>query len=53
MTDCSIKINSTKIGINYRPFIIAELSGNHKKSLERAFKIIKLASNYKSKKLGI
>ena len=45
MTDCSIKINSTKIGINYRPFIIAELSGNHKKSLERAFKIIKLASN--------
>tara|TARA_A100001011_G_scaffold398515_2_gene503235 strand:- start:17739 stop:18782 length:1044 start_codon:yes stop_codon:yes gene_type:complete len=36
-------IKNTKISINSRPFIIAEISGNHKGSLRRALKIIKQA----------
>ena len=42
-----IKIAKRSIGINYKPFIIAEISGNHKGSLNRALKIIKEA-----KKIG-
>ena len=43
-----IKIAKRSIGINYKPFIIAEISGNHKGSLNRALKIIK-----KAKKIGV
>lgn len=31
------------IGLNYKPFIIAELSGNHNQSFSRALKLISLA----------
>ena len=35
-----IYINNIPIGINYKPLIIAEMSGNHNQSIERAKKII-------------
>jgi len=35
-----IEINNTKIGIDQVPFIIAEMSGNHNQSLERALEIV-------------
>ena len=35
-----IKIANYNIGRNYPPFIIAEMSGNHNQSLERALKIV-------------
>ena len=38
-----MKILNNKISIYKPPFIIAELSGNHKGSLKRALKIIKKA----------
>ncbi len=34
-----------KIGKSFKPFIIAEMSGNHNQSLERALKIIEVAAN--------
>lgn len=39
-----IKIADRFIGINYPPFIIAEMSGNHNQSLERALKIVEAAA---------
>lgn len=39
-----VKIASHFIGKNHRPFIIAEMSGNHNQSLERAKGIIKAAA---------
>ena len=36
----SIKINNIKIGRNYRPVIIAEMSGNHNQSIKRALQIV-------------
>ena len=36
-----MKIQKVKIGTNYKPFIIGEVSGNHKGSLKRAIQIIK------------
>lgn len=39
-----IKIQDTVISQNHKPFIIAEMSGNHNQSLERALKIIEVAS---------
>jgi N-acetylneuraminate synthase len=36
----TIKIQGRSIGQNFPPFVIAEMSGNHKKSLERALKIV-------------
>ena len=36
-------IKNKKISVNNKPFIIAEISGNHKGSLKRAFKIIREA----------
>lgn len=41
----SINIAGTKIGYNCPPFIIAEVSGNHKQSLERALEIVTEAAN--------
>ena len=40
-----IKINKHIISKNDYPFIIAELSGNHKKSLKRALKLVDLAAD--------
>ena len=39
-----MQIEHFKIGRHSRPFIIAEMSGNHNRSLERAFEIIEAAS---------
>ena len=39
-----IKIGDKLIGRNHQPFIIAEMSGNHNQSLERALKIVEAAA---------
>ena len=40
-----IQIANFTISGNHKPFIIAEMSGNHNKSLDRAFKIVEAAAN--------
>ena len=35
-----IKVENFTIGTGHRPFIIAEMSGNHNQSLERALEIV-------------
>jgi len=42
MNEC-IKINGRKIGSDYPPYIIAEMSANHNGSIDNAFKIIDMA----------
>jgi N-acetylneuraminate synthase len=39
-----IQAGNKKIGKQYRPFIIAEMSGNHNQSLDKAFEIVKAAA---------
>lgn len=39
-----IQINDIKIGSSHRPFIIAEMSGNHNQSLDRALEIVEAAA---------
>jgi pseudaminic acid synthase len=39
-----VKIGTQLIGINHPPFIIAEMSGNHNQSLERALEIVEAAA---------
>lgn len=39
-----IDIQSKKIGADYPPFVVAEMSGNHNQSLERALKIVEAAA---------
>ena len=39
-----MKIADCQIGLNHKPFIIAEMSGNHNQSLDRALKIIEIAA---------
>ncbi|MCL0063322.1 pseudaminic acid synthase [Peptococcaceae bacterium] len=39
-----ITICNIKIGLNHPPFIVAEMSGNHNQSLERALKIVETAA---------
>jgi N-acetylneuraminate synthase len=39
-----MNIKNRKIGNNYPPFIIAEMSGNHNHSLERALQIVEAAA---------
>jgi N-acetylneuraminate synthase len=39
-----ITINNRKIGLDQPPFIIAEMSGNHNHSLERALEIVEVAA---------
>ena len=38
-----MKINGRDIGVNYPPYIIAEMSANHNGKIENAFKIIDMA----------
>lgn len=38
------EISGRKIGKNYQPFIIAEMSGNHNQSIERALSIVEAAA---------
>jgi N-acetylneuraminate synthase len=40
----NIQIGALQIGLNHRPFIIAEMSGNHNQSLERALEIVEAAA---------
>ena len=40
-----ILIENKKIGPNHRPFLIAEMSGNHNNSLDRALKIVDAAAD--------
>lgn len=39
-----ISIEGRKIGENHSPFVIAEMSGNHNQSLERALEIVEVAA---------
>lgn len=39
-----IKIGNREIGLHTKPFIIAEMSGNHNQSLERALHLVELAA---------
>jgi N-acetylneuraminate synthase len=39
----NINIAGKKIGLNHQPFVIAEMSGNHNQSLERALEIVETA----------
>ena len=39
------RILDRKIGLSHKPFIVAEISGNHKQSLSRVLKMIKVAKN--------
>ncbi|RKX24440.1 MAG: pseudaminic acid synthase [Candidatus Zixiibacteriota bacterium] len=40
-----IAVGSAKIGSGYRPFVIAEMSGNHNQSLDRALAIVDAAAD--------
>jgi len=44
MSRTPITIGSAKIGLNYRPYIVAEMSGNHNQSLDRALEITEAAA---------
>ena len=39
-----IKIGHITVGLNHKPFIIAEMSGNHNQSLDRAFELVDAAA---------
>jgi pseudaminic acid synthase len=41
----SFKIGNTSIGINHKPFIIAEMSGNHNGDIKRALELVKAAAD--------
>ncbi len=40
-----MQIDHYKIGKNQEPFIIAEMSGNHNQSLDRAFEIVEASAS--------
>jgi len=40
----TIQIAGRDIGPNHQPFVIAEMSGNHNQSLERALEIVEAAA---------
>ena len=44
MTD-QIMIGERRVGLGHPPFVIAEMSGNHNQSLERALEIVDAAAN--------
>ena len=39
-----IKIRNRLIGLNHKPFVIAEMSGNHNQSIERALQLVNAAA---------
>ncbi|MBO8230542.1 pseudaminic acid synthase [Prochlorococcus marinus str. MU1404] len=39
-----MKIGNFEIGLNNQPFVVAEMSGNHNQSLERAIEIVEFAA---------
>lgn len=39
-----MKIDRFEIGLGHRPFVVAEMSGNHNQSLERAMEIVEAAA---------
>ena len=45
MPSRSIRIGKYRVGAEHRPFIIAEMSGNHNQSLERALAIVEAAAH--------
>jgi N-acetylneuraminate synthase len=45
----SIAVGDRRIGADHEPFIIAELSGNHNGSIERALKLIDAAAATRSR----
>src|SRR5690606_31630921 len=47
MTDAArmIEIVTHRIGAGHRPFVVAEMSGNHNRSLERALAIVDAAAD--------
>jgi N-acetylneuraminate synthase len=44
MSSAEIRIGQRLLGASHRPFIIAEMSGNHNQSLERALQIVDAAA---------
>jgi pseudaminic acid synthase len=40
-----IELGGKTVGISFKPFVIAEMSGNHNQSLERALQIVEAAAN--------
>jgi len=44
MVEKMITIAGRKVGRQHPPFIIAEMSGNHNKSLARALEVVEVAS---------
>ena len=48
-----IKIKNIKIGKGFKPVIVAEMSGNHNQSLERALKIVESAAKSGAKMLKL
>jgi pseudaminic acid synthase len=45
MKNSQLIFGNNKIGVNYPPFIIAEMSGNHNQSLNHALEIVESAAN--------
>src|SRR5215467_6237268 len=41
----SINLGGIPVGLNHKPFIIAEMSGNHNQSLDRAISIVDAAAD--------
>ena len=39
-----VEIGGRKIGVEFAPFVVAEMSGNHNQSLERAIRIVEAAA---------
>ena len=48
--DRYVEINNRKIGSNYPPYIVAELSANHNGDIKRAFKIMEECKNAKGRR---
>jgi pseudaminic acid synthase len=40
----NLRIGNQKIGLDFRPFVVAEMSGNHNQSLELALRIVESAA---------
>src|SRR5260370_27773090 len=44
MSNGEVEIAGRKIGLHHKPFVIAEMSGNHNQSLDRALEIVEAAA---------